>query len=81
MAFTDEERRQRKNERQRRYYRENADKAQQYANEYNKTKMKSYAFRLSYKEDRDIIDYLDSLENKTDYIRQLIRDDMENLIL
>jgi len=78
MAFTEEERRQRKNERQRRYYRENADKAQQYANEYNKTKMKSYAFRFSYKEDQDIIDFLESIDNKTDYIRRLIRADIEN---
>lgn len=44
---------------------------------YNKRNTKMYSFRLNHKYDSDIIDYLDSQENKTALLKRLIREDME----
>ena len=43
---------------------------------YNKEKTKLYSIRLCYSTDAEMIDYLDSLENKQGYIKELIRADM-----
>ncbi len=44
---------------------------------YFKTKLRQYVIRFS-RVDQDIIDKLEATENKTDYIRQLIKKDLEN---
>ena len=44
---------------------------------YNKENIKGLAFQLNINTDRDIIDHLAKKENKTGYIKQLIRDDMK----
>lgn len=40
-------------------------------------KMKGYAFRLHTEDDKDIIKYLDSVPNKTDLIRTLLKEHMK----
>ena len=45
---------------------------------YNKENIKGFAFQLNITTDRDIIDHLAKKDNKTGYIKQLIRDDMRN---
>ena len=45
-------------------------------NKYNKTSTKVYTFRCMNTTDVDIIAYLDSLENKAGYIKELIRADI-----
>jgi hypothetical protein len=44
---------------------------------YCKHKLRQYVIRFS-RVDQDIIDKLEATENKTDYIRQLIKKDLEN---
>ena len=36
----------------------------------------AFSFRLSNDADRDVIDHLAKQENRTDYIRKLVREDM-----
>jgi hypothetical protein len=43
---------------------------------YNKENIKSLAFQLNITTDRDIIDHLATKDNKTGYIKELIRADM-----
>lgn len=43
---------------------------------YHKTGTKQYIMRLTKTTDADIVEWLDSLDNKQGYIKQLIRDDM-----
>ena len=43
---------------------------------YNKRMLKSYTIHLNRKTDEDIISFLDGLENKQGYIKNLIREDM-----
>jgi len=45
---------------------------------YNKENVKMIVLHLNVTTDKDILDYLSSKENKTGYIKQLIRDDMRN---
>ena len=45
----------------------------EYINGWKKKKNKNYYFSLSQEYDADVIEILDQKENKTDYIRQLIR--------
>lgn len=45
---------------------------------YNKQNTKQYAFRFNVKTDAAIIARLDSVPNKSDYVRQLILKDIEN---
>ena len=52
-------------------------KAQYKANrKYQKANTKSYGFMLNKKYDAELIEKLDSVPNKTDYIRQLIKADL-----
>jgi hypothetical protein len=44
---------------------------------YNKENIKSLAFQLNITTDRDIINHLATKENKTGYIKELIREDMK----
>lgn len=45
---------------------------------WDKDNTKSYGFKCFYKTDQDIIDKLDSLDNKNAYIKSLIRQDIQN---
>ena len=49
----------------------------QYINEWKRINNKQYAFRFNKESDKDVIEKLDSKEDKTDYIRQLIRKDIK----
>lgn len=54
-----------------------ATKAQSKAtNKYNKRVYKQYAFRLRIKEDADVIKHLEAQQNKADYLRELIKNDI-----
>lgn len=44
---------------------------------WNRQNTKQYGFRCMYKTDQDIIDKLDSLDNKNKYIKDLIRQDIQ----
>ena len=44
---------------------------------YQKANMKSFQIRFHNTHDRDVINKLQSVENKTDYIRQLILSDLK----
>lgn len=44
---------------------------------YEKKTYKPYSLRLRYKEDAALIEKLDNVESKNDYIRQLIKRDIE----
>jgi len=44
---------------------------------YNKENIKSLAFQLNITTDRDIINHLATKDNKTGYIKELIREDMK----
>lgn len=47
---------------------------------YRKKHMKRIAFYLRNEEDADVIAKLESVSNKVDYIRSLIREDMKKVI-
>lgn len=49
-----------------------------YIREFNKTKSKQYTFSFNKENDKELVEWLDSKENKTDYVRQLILNDMRN---
>ena len=72
--YTAEEARQRKNARQREYAKRTG-----YASgvKYNKAHGKSFNFRLYTPKDNEMIEWLDSHENNTGYIKDLIREDMK----
>ena len=74
MAFTEEEKRQRKNERQREYAKRTGYAAQ---SKYNKERSKSVNIRLFLPQDADILDKLESVESKAGYIKELIRADIK----
>lgn len=48
-----------------------------YIREFNKTKTKRYTFTFNKVNDKEIIEHLDNVPNKNDYIRQLILEDMQ----
>lgn len=45
---------------------------------YNKENTKNVVLHLNINTDKDILDHLDGKENKTGYIKDLIRDDMQH---
>lgn len=47
-----------------------------YINEYNRKNKKQIKFELNINTDADIIQHLETIDNKQGYIKQLIRDDM-----
>ncbi len=53
--------------------RKNKQEANEYWNAYHKEKMKRYELALSREADADIIAVLESVPNRTEYIRNLIR--------
>ena len=71
--FTDEEARERKNQRQREY-----SKATNYASQkdYNKQRGKNINFRVFTPQDDDIIEFLETVPNKAGYMKDLIRADI-----
>ena len=48
-----------------------------YQREYAKKQIKQIKFELNIVHDKDILDFLDTKENKQGYIKSLIRADME----
>lgn len=74
MALTDEERRERKNARQREYAKRTGYAAQ--AKSQKKTQ-KMFGVKFSYATDGDLIEFLENMKNRNDYIRQLVRADMQ----
>ncbi len=72
--YTPEEARERKNARQREYAKRTGRAADR---KYQKEKTKQYALRMFLSTDADIIDWLENKENKTGYIKQLIREDIQ----
>jgi len=73
MPFTEEEKRERKNARQREYARRTGYEAN---NKYNKAHTRSITIRFGLETDADILERLDAIENKSGYIKELIRRDM-----
>ncbi len=47
------------------------------SNEWNKKNLKSVTIQLNKVSDSDVIEKLNSVPNRTDYIRQLIRKDLK----
>lgn len=72
-VYSEEERREKKNARQREYAKRTGYAANQ---KYMKCSTKVYSFRFMINTESDIIEYLEKQENKAGYIKQLIRDDM-----
>ncbi len=71
--YTDEEARRRKNARQREYARRTGNIVTQRSTRKNS---KRYVLQVFYAVDPDIIEKLDSVENKSKYIKDLIRKDI-----
>ena len=74
MPYSEEERRQRKNARQREYAKRTGWATTNRAHNEN-TKM--IGIRMSLQNDKDILDFLDQLDNKSGYVKELIRSDMK----
>lgn len=72
--YTPEEARQRKNTRQKEYEQRTKHAA---AQKYRKNNMIRVILDLNQNTDKDIIDLLDDLPNKSGFLKQLIRDYME----
>lgn len=49
----------------------------EYMSEWRSKTKKSVTFYIDKERDKDILDKLDSVDNKTEYIRQLIRNDIK----
>lgn len=50
-----------------------------YNNEFNKENYKCISFRLSYANEKELIDWLDNFDNKKEYITNLIMKDMKRM--
>ena len=59
---------------------EGTKKKMDYINRYNREKQTPIAFRFNHKTDKDILEFLDKIDNKTKYIKELIRADMKKKI-
>lgn len=75
--FTDDELRGRKNKRQREYYQENRESADQYHVEYVKKKYKQVLLTVNRETDADVLQKLESVPNMRQYLLALIRADIE----
>ena len=53
-------------------------KKQEYLNRYTKEHYKHYTIRIHLEKEAEIINHLDQMPNKTDYIKNLIIADMKN---
>ena len=49
----------------------------EYGNKYVKENIRQFMFKLNKQYDQEMIDFLDSQASKNDYIKQLIKADME----
>lgn len=49
----------------------------QYDIQYSKANVRQFLFKLNKQYDQEMIDFLDSQSSKNDYIKQLIKADME----
>ena len=76
MALSEEEKRQRKNAYQRAYNKRTHNAA---SNKSQKKTQKMFGVKFSYASDGDLIEYLEGIQNRNDYIRQLVRADMQSL--
>lgn len=72
--FTEEEARQRKNARQREYAKKTGYASQA---KYNAGNTKRYVIKVMLKTESDIIERLEEEENKSGYIKHLIREDIK----
>lgn len=72
--YSDEEARQRKNMRQKEYAKRTNHMA---ARKYDKENIKKINVIVNVKTESDIIEKLESVENKSGYIKKLIREDIE----
>ena len=54
------------------------DNFRQYQNDYYKKSYRNFIFKLNKVDDAEIIEYLESQDNATDYMRQLVIKDMKN---
>lgn len=52
-------------------------KKNEYIKQYHKSKMTAFTFKFGNDSEQDIIEYLNKQENKTGYIKKLIKADME----
>mgnify|MGYP003571260135 CR=1 FL=1 len=73
MAYTEEEKRLRNNASAARSKKRNNYEANKRSNQKNST---TFLVRMSYSTDGDLIEFLNGLENKNGYLRELIRKDM-----
>ena len=74
MPYSEEEKRQRKNANQREYARRTGYAATAKSQKKNS---KTVLLRFYYNTEQDVLDYLESQENKSGYIKNLIREDMK----
>ncbi|MEE0872000.1 MAG: hypothetical protein UIH27_00840 [Ruminococcus sp.] len=72
--YTAEEARERKNARQREYAKKTHYRA---TTKSEKENTRRYVVKAAYSTDADIIEWLESIDNKMGYIKQLIRDDIQ----
>ena len=88
MALSEEEKRLRHNASQKRYLERKGNAANKeyqkktgYAAQakYKKNNTRTYSIQFSYNTDGDLIEYLESKENRNGYIRDLVRADMQSL--
>ena len=73
MEYSEEEKRQQRNRAQREYDKRTGYKAHK---QYRKQHMRQFGFTFSLENDREIIEKLDSVENKAGYVRGLIAKDI-----
>ena len=76
MPLSEEERRARKNARQTEYSKKTNYAAQR---KYEKATVKQYTLKFMTSTESDLIDYLEKQPNKSGYIKDLIKKDMQTL--
>ena len=55
----------------------NIEARREYLNQYQASKIRQWKINLSREYDADIIEYLDGMDNKQGYVKDLIREDMK----
>ena len=77
MPFSEEERRLRKNQRQRDYAKRTGYASNKRYDATHPEKSAVIAFKLQRPKDDDVIERINSIENKAEYLRMLVRRDIE----
>ena len=77
MPFTEEEKRQRKNQRQREYAKRSGYAANNRYAASHPDKSVAIAVRLQRPKDDDIIEYMSTIKNKADFFRRIVREEIE----